>query len=73
MAGLSKGSVAAVDCEEPVLLHAGEVARMLGLGRSKVYEMLSARELPMLKIGTAVRVPKAALMKWIEERTEKAA
>jgi excisionase family DNA binding protein len=56
-----------------LLLHAKEVAKLLGLSRSKVYEMLAARELPMVKIGTAVRVPRAALLAWIERRTAQAA
>ena len=43
--------------EPSLLLHATEVAKLLGLGRSKVYEMMAARELPVVKIGTAVRVP----------------
>ena len=55
------------------LLKAKEVAAILGLGRSKVYEMTERGELPVVRIGTAVRVPLGALMKWIEEHTEKAA
>ncbi len=55
--------------EEAVLLHATEVATMLGLGRSKVYEMTKCGELPVIKIGTAVRIPKKALLEWIEKHT----
>jgi excisionase family DNA binding protein len=61
------------DCEEPVLLNASEVATMLGLGRSKVYEMTKTGELPVIRFGTAVRVPKKPLMELIERLTEKAA
>jgi excisionase family DNA binding protein len=55
--------------QEPLLLTPEAVAHLLGLGRSKVYEMISAGELPLVRIGTAVRVPRDELLKWIHERT----
>ena len=55
---------------EPLLLRAGEVARLLGLGRSKVFAMLAAGELPAIRIGRSVRVPRVALERWIEERAQ---
>lgn len=57
------------DCTEPLLLHPSEVARMLGIGRSKVYEMTQTGELPVIRIGAAVRVPKKKLLEWIERRS----
>jgi excisionase family DNA binding protein len=54
---------------EPLLLRAGDVAKLLGLGRSKVFAMLAAGELPVVRIGRSVRVPRAALERWIDERT----
>jgi excisionase family DNA binding protein len=63
--------VRAVDT--PLLLKPEEVAKMLGLGRSKVYDMLNAGELPVVRIGSAVRVPRKQLLDWIEEHTERAA
>lgn len=59
--------------DTPLLLKAEEVAKMLGLGRTKVYEMMGSGELPVVRIGTAVRVPRKRLLDWIEENTEKAA
>jgi excisionase family DNA binding protein len=63
------------DCpgEGALLLKPGEVARMLGIGRTKVYEMTASGELPVVRLGTAVRVPRKALGAWIEENTAKAA
>jgi len=57
---------------EPLLLKAGEVAKLLGLGRSKVFAMLAVRELPVIRIGRSVRVPRAALEDWIAEQTQHA-
>jgi excisionase family DNA binding protein len=57
---------------EPLLLKAGEVATLLGLGRSKVFAMLAVGELPVIRIGRSVRVPRAALEDWIAEQTQHA-
>jgi len=57
---------------EPLLLRAGEVARLLGLGRSSVFALLAAGELPVVRIGRCVRVPRIALERWIDDRTNQA-
>ncbi len=56
-----------------LLLRAEEAARALGIGRSKLYALLAAGELPVVRIGRATRIPAAALERWIEERTSPAA
>ncbi len=55
--------------DQQLLMRAEEVARSLGLGRSKVYEMMQTGELPVVRIGRAVRVARAALEEWVRERT----
>ena len=57
---------------EPLLLKAGDVAKLLGLGRSKVFAMLAVGELPVDRIGRSVRVPGAALERWVAEHTQDA-
>jgi len=57
---------------EPLLLKAGDVAKLLGLGRSKVFAMLAGGELPVIRIGRSVRVPRAALEDWIADHTQHA-
>ena len=57
---------------EPLPLKAGDVAKLLGLGRSKVFAMLAVGELPVIRIGRSVRVPRAALEDWIAEHTQHA-
>jgi len=54
----------------PLLLKAGQVAQLLGLGRSTVFTLLAAGELPVIRIGRSVRVPRVALERWIDERTD---
>lgn len=42
-----------------------EAATMLGLGRSKIYELLASGELESVKIGKARRVPAEALEDYV--------
>lgn len=49
-----------------MLLRPSEVAKALGLSRSKVFELLSAHELPSVHIGRATRVPREQLQQWID-------
>lgn len=48
-----------------LLLRPTEVAATLGISRSKVFELLAARELPSIHIGRSTRVPQAQLNEWI--------
>jgi excisionase family DNA binding protein len=52
----------------PWLLTIPEVAIALGLGRTKVYELIAFDGLPVIKLGGATRVSAASLQKWIEQR-----
>ncbi len=52
----------------PLLLSVPEVAKTLGLGRTKVYELIAAEGLPVVRFGRAVRVSVASLQHWIEQR-----
>lgn len=54
---------------ESLLLKPTEVAQVLGLGRTKVFEMVARGELPVVRIGRSVRVPRTALADWIAART----
>ena len=48
-----------------LLLRPDEAAEVLGVGRSKLYELLAAGDLPSVRIGRAVRVPVSALERWV--------
>jgi excisionase family DNA binding protein len=49
-----------------LLLSVEEVARALGIGRSKTYELIAAGELEAVHIGRAARVPVAAVQDFVE-------
>jgi len=56
-----------------MLLRAGEVAKALGLSRSKAYAMMAAEVVPTVRFGRSVRVPAAALEAWINANTRQPA
>jgi len=51
-----------------LLLSVPEVAKTLGLGRTKVYELIAMEGLPVVRFGRAVRVSVTSLQQWIEQR-----
>ncbi len=51
-----------------LLLRIPEVMEILGLGRTKIYELIGSGELPVIRVGKAVRIPVTALEKWVEEQ-----
>lgn len=52
--------------EMRILIRIEEAADRVGLGRSKVYELIRAGEIPAVKIGRSTRVPVRALTEWAE-------
>ena len=44
-----------------------EVARMLGIPRNLAYEMVRARQLPAIRLGKRLLVPKRALERMLED------
>lgn len=57
------------EVEAPLLLRAEEAAKLLSLGRSTVFQMMATGELPCVRIGRAVRVPRTALERWVRARS----
>lgn len=54
-----------VPLTERYLLRVDEAAVMLGTSRSKLYALISAGEVPSVKLGGSRRVPVEALKAWI--------
>lgn len=55
---------------DKLLLKPEEVAGIIGVGRSRVYELLASHALPTVRIGNSIRVPADGLRAWIRENTE---
>lgn len=50
-----------------MLLRPSEVADLLGLGRSKTYQLLHCGELRTIRIGKSLRVRSEDLEKWLDQ------
>lgn len=58
---------------EKLLLRPAEAAEVLGMSRSRVYELMRARVLPTVRVGLSRRIPVSALKAWIARETARAA
>jgi excisionase family DNA binding protein len=56
--------------EDPIMT-VPQVAKYLQISKSKIYYLISRRELPHLRLGRNVRVRQSDLMKWLELQIEK--
>jgi len=50
---------------EPLAVDIAEACRLTGLGRSKLYQLMSAGEIPSVKIGKRRVVPVDSLRQWL--------
>jgi excisionase family DNA binding protein len=55
-----------MDNDELALLNAEDVARYLRISRAKTYNMMQTGALPTVRFGRSIRVPKKALLAWVE-------
>lgn len=51
---------------EPICVRVNDAARMIGVGRTKLYELISSGELETVKIGNATRITTASLHNLVE-------
>jgi len=54
---------------ERATMTVSEMAKYLGIGRNKAYEMVNCGKLPSIKIGKQIRIVKAALDIWLMEQS----
>lgn len=55
---------------DPICVRVNDAARMIGVGRTKLYELISSGELEAIKIGKATRITMASLQKLVERHRE---
>lgn len=46
---------------EPICVRVNDAARMIGIGRTKLYELIATGEVETVKIGKATRITTASL------------
>ena len=56
--------------ELPLLLNVAAAAKLLSLGRTKMYALIAAGDVPVIRLGRSVRVPTSSLKKWVEDRAK---
>lgn len=52
------------------LLSIPEVAKVLNIGRTKVYDLIKTDGLPVVRLGNATRVSVISLHRWIEQHEQ---
>jgi excisionase family DNA binding protein len=57
---------------QPLLLTVPEAARVLGIGRSTLYELIAAGAIDTVHIGRACRIPISALKHFVESLRQSA-
>jgi len=56
--------------ELPLLLNVKQLADLLGVSDSSVYELIQEEGFPSLRIGKRIVIPKEELREWITARTK---
>lgn len=52
----------------PLLLRPSDAADVLGISRSKLYELIAERTIPTVQVGKRARVPLKALEAWVDQQ-----
>ncbi len=55
---------------EKLLLRVPEAAELTSVGRTTAYQLIASGEWPVVRVGTAVRVPLAGLRAWVKAQTK---
>lgn len=55
---------------EPLAVSITEACHLIGVGRSKLYELIAAKDIPLIKLGRKSLVPVASLRTFIESKAK---
>jgi excisionase family DNA binding protein len=50
----------------PIAVRVREACRLTGIGRSKLYELIAARQIDVVKVGAITLIPVSSLVHFIE-------
>lgn len=53
-------------------LRAADVAHQLGLTTGRIYQLIAAGAIPAVRVGGAIRIPRAAWEEWLTGRSKEA-
>ena len=57
--------------ELPLYLNALDISKLLGVSKSKAYELMSRNEVPSIKLGGRVLVEREKFINWLDKKAEK--
>ena len=76
--GASDGGVVHVVAQEEVqrverdFLRPSEISGSLGVTTGRIYQLLASGQLPSVRVGKAIRIPKKAFEEWVTAQTAQA-
>lgn len=56
---------------EQLFIRPKEAADAIGVGKTKIYELINDGTVPAVRIGRALRVPVEELRRWAQQQVEK--
>jgi excisionase family DNA binding protein len=59
-----------VPVSEPICVKINDAARMIGIGRTKLYELIAAGDVEAVKLGKSTRIVTASLHRLIRRQRE---
>jgi excisionase family DNA binding protein len=60
-APLMSGRVSSGEPDKPLLLRVADAARLLSVSRSTMYQLVASGQVPVVRIGRSIRIPRAGL------------
>jgi excisionase family DNA binding protein len=57
---------------EKELMRPADLVPLLGLGVRRIYQLIRAGEIPAVRVGGALRIPRLAWQTWLWDRSEAA-
>ena len=64
----TEGDVMSVTTRKPEWLALKDVQQLLGIGRTKTYELVVTGELPAVRIGRCIRINRRELDEWLHRQ-----
>jgi excisionase family DNA binding protein len=58
---------------EPLVVSIAEACCILGIGRTKIYELIASKEIPIIKVGNRTLPTVAGLRTYVEAKAREAA
>lgn len=55
---------------EPLTVRIAEAVRLTGISRSRIYELMQAREIEHIKVGSSTLIPYDSLRRFIDRRRD---